>query len=80
MSGLSPKLSEKQRASVAAQVDKVVGKLQQSWTDGCHSSLENKAVDHAGIKCALAAKTVKDFDVCLNGPGGTQPAPSGKKK
>jgi len=82
MTQLSPKLSEKQKASVQAQIDKVVGKLQQTWTDGCHASLENKAVDHNAIKCGLNAKTVKDFDVCFNGPGGTpQPAaPSGKKK
>lgn len=83
MAGLSPKLNEKQRSSTMAQIDKVVGKLEESWTDGCHSSLENKAVDHDAIKCALGAKTVKAFDVCINGAAGTpQPAgkPSGKKK
>ncbi len=83
MSALSPKLSEKQRAGVAAQVDKVVGKMQQTWTDGCHASLENKAVDHDALKCALDAKTVKAFDVCLNGPGDTtrpEAQKSGKKK
>jgi hypothetical protein len=79
MSALSPKLKEAQRASTAAQVDKVVGKLEETWISGCQTSLVNKAVDHDGIKCALAAKTVKDFDVCLNGASGT-PQPSGKKK
>ncbi len=79
MSSLSPKLNDKQRASTAAQVDKVVSKLENSWINGCQTSLVNKAVDHDGIKCALASKTVKDFDVCLNGASGT-PQPSGKKK
>jgi hypothetical protein len=84
MSQLSPKLTEKQRSSTAAQIDKVVGKLEENWTSGCHTSLVNKAVEHDAIKCAMAAKTVKDFDVCINGATGTpQPAsgkPAGKKK
>jgi hypothetical protein len=83
MAQLSPKLSEKQRAATTDQIDKVVGTMEERWTSGCHASLVNRAVDQATIKCALAAKTVKDFDVCINGPGGTpQPVgkPSGKKK
>jgi hypothetical protein len=79
MSALSPKISEKQRTATAAQVDKVVSKLEDSWIAGCQSSLVNKAVDRASIKCAMAAKTVKAFDVCLNGEGGT-PQPAGKPK
>jgi hypothetical protein len=76
VAGLSPKLTEKQRSSTVAQIDKVVGKLEESWTNGCHTSLVNKAVDQGAIKCALAAKTVKDFDVCINGREGTS-VPSG---
>ncbi|APR74945.1 Hypothetical protein A7982_00291 [Minicystis rosea] len=77
MAALSPKLSEKQRTATAAQIDKVVGKLEESWIAGCHANLVNKAVDHGVIKCALASKTVKQFDICLNGEGGT-PQPAGK--
>jgi hypothetical protein len=82
MKDLSPKLNEKQRAATMAQIDKVVGKNEENWTNGCHSTLEGNAVDHDAIKCALAAKTVHDFDVCINGPAGTpQPATKpGKKK
>lgn len=81
MSALSPKISEKQRAATAAQVDKVVTKLEDGWIAGCQTSLVNKAVDRTAIKCAMAAKTVKAFDVCLNGEGGTaQPAQTGKPK
>ena len=79
MSALSPKISEKQRTATAAQVDKVVTKLEDSWIAGCQSSLVNKAVDHGAIKCAMAAKTVKAFDVCLNGEAGT-PQPAGKPR
>lgn len=82
MAALSPKLSEKQRAATAEQVDRVVSKLEESWTQSCHATLVNKAVEHKNIKCALAAKTVKQFDVCLNGEGGTPqtPAKPSKKK
>jgi len=79
MSALSPKISEKQRSATAAQVDKVVSKLEDSWIAGCQTSLVNKAVDRGAIKCAMAAKTVKAFDVCLNGESGT-PQPAGKPK
>jgi hypothetical protein len=81
MSALSPKLSAKQKSATAEQVDKVVGGLEEKWTSGCQTSLVNKAVDHDAIKCALAAKTVKDFDVCINGTAGTPQGKSpGKKK
>jgi hypothetical protein len=83
MGALSPKLSEKQRAATSAQVDKVVSRLEETWINGCQSNLVNKAVDHDAIKCALAAKTVKAFDVCINGAAGagqgTTPG-KGKKK
>jgi hypothetical protein len=79
MKDLSPKLSEAQRAATAAQIDKVVSKIEERWTTGCHSALVDKAVDHDLIKCALGAKSVREFDVCLNGEKGT-PQPAGKPK
>lgn len=77
---LSPKLSTKQRDATAAQIDKVVGKLEDSWIASCQSTLVNKSVEHAAVKCALASKTVKQFDVCLNGENGTPQAKPSKKK
>jgi hypothetical protein len=77
MAALSPKLSAKQRDATAAQVDKVVSGLEDKWIAGCQASLVNKAVDHDALKCALSAKTVKAFDVCLNGEAGT-PQPAGR--
>jgi len=79
MAALNPKLSEKQRSATAAQVDTVVGKIEEAWIGRCQTALVNKAVDHDAIKCALHAKTVKEFDVCLNGSAGT-PQSTGKKK
>jgi hypothetical protein len=57
----------------------VVGKIEDNWTSGCRNALVDKAVDHDAIKCALVAKTVHDFDVCLNGEKGT-PQSTGKPK
>jgi hypothetical protein len=77
MAALSPKLTQQQRDATAAQIDKVVGKLEETWTNVCHTTLVDKAVDHDAINCALAAKTVKAFDVCFNGTSTTTDAPSG---
>jgi hypothetical protein len=76
LAGVSPKLKEKQRAAVLAQIDREVEKNAESWGRSCQENLVNKSVEHAAIKCALAAKTVKQFDVCLNGEHGKGDAPS----
>lgn len=84
LAGLGAKISEKQRATAVAKVAESMNKRADGWISNCMASYVNKAVDHAGIKCALASKSVKAFDVCLNGEGGS-PAPkagqpAGKKK
>ncbi len=68
--GLNPKLTAKQREQADASIDSVVSKLEAGWTDTCLKTLAGKNVEHDKIKCALAAKTVKSFDVCLNGHKG----------
>ena len=68
--GLNPKLTAKQREQADASIDSVVSKLEAGWTDTCLKNLAGKNVEHGNIKCALAAKTVKSFDVCLNGHKG----------
>lgn len=80
LAALSPKLSTKQRDATSAQIDRVVGKLEESWIGTCQSTLVNKSVDHAAVKCAMASKTVKQFDVCLNGEAGTPQGKPSKKK
>jgi hypothetical protein len=64
---LNPKLTAKQREQADASIDGVVAKLETTWADTCMKSLAGKNVEHKTIKCALAAKTVKSFDICLNG-------------
>ena len=64
---LNPKLTDKQREQANASIDAVVGKLATAWEATCVKSLAGNIVDHAKIKCALGSKTVKAFDVCLNG-------------
>ncbi len=68
--GLNPKLTAKQREQADASIDSVVSKLEAGWTDTCLKNLAGKNVEHEKIECALAAKTVKSFDVCLNGHKG----------
>jgi hypothetical protein len=82
MATVSPKVSEKQRAAAEAAVDKVVSKLEQTWIDHCRSALVGKVADPRALKCAIAAPTVKAFDVCLNGDNATsdKPARGAKKK
>lgn len=76
---LNPKLTDKQREQANASIDAVVSKLETTWTDTCAKSLVGKNVDHKNIKCALGAKTVKAFDVCLNGEAKSEPKNDSKK-
>ncbi len=81
MLGVSPKLNEKQRAAAAASVDKVVSKLEDAWIESCRNNLVGKMGDRKSFQCAMATKTVKAFDVCLNGEQGTpQNKDAGKPK
>lgn len=64
---VNPKLSAAQRTQAEANIDKVISKLENQWIDGCRGSLVGKTVDPKSLKCALESRTVKDFDVCLNG-------------
>jgi hypothetical protein len=76
LAGLGAKISEKQRATAIAKVEESMNKRADTWIANCMSTLVNKAVVHENIKCALASKSMKAFDVCLNGEGGAQAAPA----
>jgi hypothetical protein len=67
--GVSPKVTPKQREQAEASIDAAVSKLESQWTETCVKSLAGKIVDHKHVTCALAAKTVKAFDSCLNDEG-----------
>jgi hypothetical protein len=64
--GLSPKLTEKQRAQGEANIDGVVSKTAAQWTHTCHQSLVGKIVDPKTLNCALDAKTVNAFQACIS--------------
>ena len=68
--GLNPELTAKQREQAESSIDAVVSKLESAWTETCSKSVAGRIVERKNIKCALAAKTVKSFDVCLNGEKG----------
>jgi hypothetical protein len=64
---LSPKLTEKQRAAVDKSIDDAAAKIADGWVSMCQSTLVGKVVDPKALACALDAKSVHAFDVCLNG-------------
>lgn len=71
---LSPKLKPEQRSQAEKNIDEVATKLGDKWAESCEKSLVGQTTDPRSLKCALESKSVKDFDVCLNGPEGSQPA------
>lgn len=74
IAALHPKLGDKQRAVAEANIDKGVGAMESQWIDTCIKSLVGKVADRSALKCAMGAKTVSAFKVCLN-----DDTPSGKK-
>jgi hypothetical protein len=66
MANVSPKLSAAQRAQAEKNIGEVADRLGAQWASTCESSLVGKVVDRRALKCAMDAKTVKDFDACLN--------------
>ncbi|MEO7329674.1 MAG: hypothetical protein ABI193_13930 [Minicystis sp.] len=77
MVALNPKLSATQREQAEGNIDRAIAPLESRWIEGCVSGLAGKATDRKLLKCAMEVKTVKAFDVCLNGESGS---PAGKKK
>lgn len=73
---LSPKLKEAQREQADKNITEVANKLGDKWIAGCEESLVGQIVDRRSLKCAMDARTVKEFDACLN----AAPAPGAEKK
>jgi hypothetical protein len=65
-SGLSPKLTEKQREKAERSIEEGASKKEEDWADGCVKSLVGKSVDPKALKCAFDAKDLKAFEACLN--------------
>lgn len=64
---VSAKLSEKQRETTLARIEEVAEKMASDWKKGCRASLVGKAVERKALACALEARSVAQFDKCLNG-------------
>lgn len=69
---LSPKLKQAQREQADKNITEVANKLGDKWIAGCEESLVGKIVDRRSLKCAMDARTVKEFDACLNAPPGEE--------
>jgi hypothetical protein len=63
---LSPKLKQNQRDAAEESIDRAATTRQDQWVDGCQKSLVGKVVEQKSLKCAVSAKSVKEFDGCLN--------------
>lgn len=67
IAGLDKRLTDKQREQAVKNIDAVVQKMGEPWANGCIESLVGKVAERKRLECAMAAKTVKAFDECLNG-------------
>ncbi|MDI1444410.1 hypothetical protein [Polyangium sp. 6x1] len=67
IAALDKRLTEKQREQATQSIDAVVGKMGEPWANGCIESLVGKVAERKRLECAMAAKSVKAFDECLNG-------------
>jgi len=65
---LNPKLTTAQRDTAKANIDKAAQALAARFAEGCESSLLGKFAEEAALQCAMSAKRLVDFDVCMNGP------------
>jgi hypothetical protein len=64
---LSPKLTAKQREAPMKQIDAAAAKREEEAANSCRGAMLGKVADPKALKCALDAKTAKEYDVCLNG-------------
>jgi hypothetical protein len=65
---LSPKLNEKQRAQAEESINAGSDKTGDKFAEGCQKSSAGNTGDPKSLKCALNAKTAKEFEGCLNAP------------
>jgi hypothetical protein len=73
MAKLPAGLTPEQIAIAARQLEAGAEILSTRWENGCVESLVGKESPETNLKCAMSAKTVAAFDVCLNGP--SEPPP-----
>ena len=61
------KLKPAQHDKAMHSIDEAASKIESQWIASCENSLVGKVGDPKALKCATDAKSVKAFDVCLNG-------------
>ena len=66
VANLSPKLTEKQRAQAEKSIDEGSMKTGEKFAESCQKSIAGNHGDAKALKCALNAKSAKEFDACLN--------------
>ncbi len=65
---LDPTLDDIKREQGSEAIAKGADVLSGRWTDSCEAALVGKFASEEALQCAMTSKTVKAFDVCLNGP------------
>jgi len=66
IAALDKRLTDKQREQATKNIDAVVEKMGEPWANGCIESLVGKVAERKRLECAMASKSVKAFDDCLN--------------
>jgi hypothetical protein len=64
---LSPKLSEQQKAQAVKSIEKAAAVRQEQWVSSCSATLVGLVQQRKNLRCAMEARSVSAFDVCLNG-------------
>lgn len=77
MAKLPAGLSSDQIALSRSQLEKGAELAADRWKTGCVESLVGKEHPEKNLHCAMAAKSVNAFDVCLNGPPPEAPPDAG---
>lgn len=80
---LSPKLSDKAKDQALRSIEKAAAARQDQWAASCEATLVGLTKDRKSLRCAMDAKTVKAFDICLNGEeakgDGVEATPAAKR-
>lgn len=72
-SKLDPKLTHAQVETAKSRIDAAARTLADRFREGCEQSLVGKFAEEASLQCAMSAKRLADFDVCMNGPAAPPP-------
>jgi hypothetical protein len=72
MAKLDPRLKPNQRDAAVSSIDAAAKVRAEQWSESCQKSLVGMIRQRKELDCAMAAKSVKAFDDCLNAQPGAQ--------